>query len=242
MVVGAEPGELEPGAGYETVDGTVEVAAAEDAAIQRIAPGLAAGHLRVRREAVLDEVQRAAGTEHAADLGQGRAQVGDRAQGPGREHMVDALIVEGQRLGVQADVLDRHGARGDSFRGQFAPGGGRIDGPDVGQAGRVIGHVAARAEADLEHVAAQPAGDAGAQTAEVGTGHDEVDAPGKDLAFVNAHGCQCCRQSVRRATYCFARDFDPCRAAHRRTPRRYLPSPPRRGRDRQVEGAGRHDQ
>jgi hypothetical protein len=242
VVVGAEPGELEPGAGYETVDGAVEVAAAEDAAIERIAPGLAAGHLRVRREAVLDEVQRAAGAEHAADLGQGRAHVGDRAQGPGAEDVVDASVVQGQRLGVQADVFDRHRARGDSLGRQFPPGGGGIDGPDVGQAGRVMGHVAARAEADLEHVAAQPAGDAGAQPAEVGTGHDEVDAPGKDLAFVKAHGCQCCRQSVRRATYCFARDFDPGRAAHRRTPRRYLPSPPRRGRDREVEGAGRHDQ
>ena len=108
-----------------------------------------------------------------------------------REHMVDALIVEGKRLGVQADYSIGTGLGGDSFRGQLAPGGGRIDGPDVGQAGRVIGHVAARAEADLEHVAAQPAGDAGAQTAEFGTGHDEVDAPGKDLAFVNAHVRQC---------------------------------------------------
>lgn len=57
-------GQFKPGTGHELVDGPVEVAAPEDTALQRCEPVLEAGHLLLGCQAVLQEVQGAARTQH----------------------------------------------------------------------------------------------------------------------------------------------------------------------------------
>ena len=63
-MVGLHLGQFKPGAGHELVDGPVEVAAPEDTALQRCEPVLQAGHLLLGCQAVLQEVQGAARTQH----------------------------------------------------------------------------------------------------------------------------------------------------------------------------------
>ena len=96
QVVVVEEGEVEAGADDEGVDGAVEVAAAADLALERGETVLPAGDLRAGGEPVLDEVQGPAGAQYAVHLGQRSLDVGDGAQRPCREGVVDAGIVEGQ--------------------------------------------------------------------------------------------------------------------------------------------------
>jgi hypothetical protein len=136
---------------------------------------------------MLHEAERAAGPQHPDDLGQGAVRVRDCAQRPGTQHVVDACVAGGQHLGVGADVLDRHGARGGSSRGQLAARGGRVNGPDPLDPGRVVRDVQARPETDLQHLALQPGRDPGPRARELTPAQGQVDGPGKDLICVQAH-------------------------------------------------------
>jgi len=140
------------GGGHQLVDPAVEVTAAERAALQRGEPLLTAGHPGIGSQAMLHEAERAAGPQHPADLGQGPHRVRDRAQRPGAQHIIDAGVADRQRLGVGTDVLDRYVARGGSFRSQLAARGGRVDGPDPFEPGRVVRDVQPRPEPDLQYL------------------------------------------------------------------------------------------
>src|SRR4051794_11034782 len=73
--------DLEAGAGDEAVDGPVEAAPAEHAALDGVEPVLPALHLGRRVQAVLHEVQPPTGPQHPADLAEGAIEIGDGAQG-----------------------------------------------------------------------------------------------------------------------------------------------------------------
>jgi hypothetical protein len=59
---------------------------------------------------VLGEVQRIAGAQHAADLGESTGGVRDGAERPRGQGVVDAAVRQGQCLTVQGYELDRHRA------------------------------------------------------------------------------------------------------------------------------------
>ena len=87
---------VKPASVIKIDDRAREVAPAERPLFEPIEAPLPALHAFVRREPVIDEVQRAAGLEHAAQLPEGAGHVGDRAQGPAREGRVEAVVGEGQ--------------------------------------------------------------------------------------------------------------------------------------------------
>ena len=78
-------------------------------------------HVLVGGEAVLGEVQRAAGLQHAADLAQGGVDVGDRAHRPGRERGVEAVVRERQRRAVEAGALGPARRLPSRFAASFQP-------------------------------------------------------------------------------------------------------------------------
>ena len=119
------------------------------------------GPLRAAREAVAvarglaGEGDHAARPQHAAELGEGLLEVGDVVQDGVAEDEVEALVLEGQLLGLGGDRLDvepervggrrepRQHPRRDVGRGQ------RLDRPELEQVEREV----AGARADLQGVA-----------------------------------------------------------------------------------------
>ena len=101
---------------------------------------------------MLEEVEDAAGAQDPGDLGECPVDVGDGAQRPGGEDVVDAGAIEGQVLAVETDVVDRHGALGDTAGSELAAHGRRVDGAHARDSRRVVGDVEATAEADLQHL------------------------------------------------------------------------------------------
>src|SRR6185312_9308514 len=95
LVEVVEVGDGEPGSGDGPCDGERESAATEQALFKGVESALPALHRIVRRQTVFDEVERAAGFEHPAYFGEGSGWVGDRAQGPGRQRRVAAVVGEG---------------------------------------------------------------------------------------------------------------------------------------------------
>jgi len=122
--------------------------------------------------------------QHTAHLMQGAFNVGDGAQGPGDQHMVDAGGAQRQCLAVEAGVLDRYRAGRYPLGGQLPPCGGRVDRLDTFHFWRVVGHVEARAESDLEYLPLEPRGDAGAHAGEFATAKDDVGQAGENLLLV----------------------------------------------------------
>src|SRR5215211_6653899 len=153
-----QAGHIERGATDERVDPPVEVTAAEQLALQGVEPLLPAGHAGVGRSTVLDEVERAAGAQDPSHFDQGALDVGDGAQGPGGEHVVDAGVLQGQLLAVEADVLDGHAAGGYSLGGELSADRRGVHGADPFDGGRVVGDVAAGAEPDFEDLAVEAGG------------------------------------------------------------------------------------
>ncbi len=76
--------DLEPGGADQPVDRTVEVAAAREAALDRIEAVLPGDDVRLVREAVLEEVEATTRAEHAPDFSERDVYLRDRAQGEGR--------------------------------------------------------------------------------------------------------------------------------------------------------------
>jgi len=74
-------------------------------------------------------------------FGEASGWVGDRAEGPGRQRRVAAVVGERQRLAVQAGPVDRDGGRLEPFVGEFPGHLGGVDGSDVADRPRVEGHV-----------------------------------------------------------------------------------------------------
>src|SRR5215216_5004947 len=160
-VVVVELRDLEVGVGDELVDGAVEVAPARHPALQRGQPVLPVGHPHVGGTSVLEEVKGATRPQYPVDLPQGAVHLRDGAEGPGRQYVVDAAVVHGEVLTVDADVLDRDRTGGNPFGCQLAPDGGGVDRPDPRHARRVVGEVESRTEPDLQHLTLEVGGDAG---------------------------------------------------------------------------------
>ena len=82
-------------------------------------------------EAVLEEVQGAAGTQHAPDLGEGAVDVGDRAQRERREDGVGARVREAEPLAVEVAADDGDGAAGAAVGSELPRDVGGLDGDDA---------------------------------------------------------------------------------------------------------------
>jgi hypothetical protein len=81
------------------------VTAAEQTLPERIETVLPPAHSGVRREAVLDEMQRAAGLEETPHLAQRCGDVGNGAHRSRPERSVEAVIRKRKRLGVRGGAV-----------------------------------------------------------------------------------------------------------------------------------------
>lgn len=161
--------------------------AAEERSLERSQPVLKSRHLGVWCQAVLGEIQRSARLQHAVDLGEHLCRVGHGAHRPGAENMVHAAVGRRERSGVESRELDRHRTRGDAVSGDLPPGDRRIDNPDPGHRGRVVGEIQSGSEADLQHLAVEVGSNPGPDRPELGTAHREVDNAGEHPVGVPAH-------------------------------------------------------
>jgi hypothetical protein len=107
-------------------------------------------HLGVGRPSVFDEMQGTTRTQHPVDLAQSTGNVGDGAHGPRDQNVVHAARVNGERLTVQAHVLNWYPACGNSLRRELAPNRCWIHRSNPVHSRRVMRNVQARAESDFE--------------------------------------------------------------------------------------------
>src|SRR3954453_2746626 len=105
-VVGVELLDAQSALDQNRVDLTVEVAATEQPLLHAVEPLLPPADANVRRGAVLDEVQAATRSKHAAHLTYGGDRVGDRAQAPRAQRVVHRLVGQRQSLPVEPDYVD----------------------------------------------------------------------------------------------------------------------------------------
>ena len=132
-----EPLDGEPGLLDEPRRVPGEVAAGGDPSLEPVQAVLPRGHLRVRRQAVLQHVQGASGPQHSAYLRQRRSTSG----------IVHSVNVDStasyvasaacQALAVQSDPLDRHRGPGAALGGQLPAQVGRLHGVHRGDRRRV---------------------------------------------------------------------------------------------------------
>jgi hypothetical protein len=133
------------------------MAAAGQPRLHRGEPVLPAGNVRVGGPAVLGEVQQAAGPQYPADLGERAPRIGDRAQRPGDQRVIDAGIGHRQLGPVGPGELDRHRAGCETAGRQPLPGLRRVHRQYPGDGGRVVRHIQARAEPTSKTSPASPA-------------------------------------------------------------------------------------
>ena len=104
---------------------------------------------------MLEEAQTPSRSQHAPQLVERAAGIGDRAQGEGRHRGVDRGGGDGEALGVAPDVLDAQVGRADPGGGEASRDRRRLDREDNVHLGRVAAEVEAGPEADLDDAAAQ---------------------------------------------------------------------------------------
>jgi hypothetical protein len=132
------------------------MAAAEQPLLHRLEAMLPAAHPLVRGEAVLDEVQRAARLEDAAYLRQRGCDLRDRAERPGTQGGVEAVVLEWQRLAVQAGPLHADVGHSQAFLGQLPANVRGLDCCDPRHRVGVERNVEPGAEAELDDLTAEP--------------------------------------------------------------------------------------
>ena len=160
-LVVVDGGDLEAGVAHELLDRAVEVTSAGDASLHTVESVLPARHAGVGAETVLEEVERASGSQHPMDLAHGTAGVGDRAQRERAQRGVDRRVVERQLLAVEPDVTRiAAGDAGDALGRELARHERRVDRVDGRDLGWVDRHVEPGAEADLHDVAVETVGGA----------------------------------------------------------------------------------
>lgn len=94
VAVTAEIVESEPGGRDQVGDRPVEAASTGNVTPPRAHSPLTLGHFRVWRASVFDEVQRATGPQDSVHLAERGVDIGDGAQRPGDEHVVDRGVIE----------------------------------------------------------------------------------------------------------------------------------------------------
>ena len=96
------------------------------------------------------------GLRNPPDLGKGGGHVRNRAQRPRGQRGIEAVVLERQRLAIQAGPLHRDARLSHTFLGQSPADVGRLDGGDPGNGRRVEGDVVARAKAELDDASFEP--------------------------------------------------------------------------------------
>src|SRR5258708_24126263 len=134
-------------------DRTVEVTAPADTPPGRRQPILPSAHALVGGQTVLDEQQLAARPQYAPHLGERGAGLRDRAQGPGRDDGLDAMLVERNGLGGGLEEADWHaGPTGSATSHIHKPRCG-VERQHLAHGRAIERQGAARAGTDLEHPA-----------------------------------------------------------------------------------------
>src|SRR5580693_8407098 len=141
--------------GQQVNDGPGEVAPAENTLLQWVEASLPPTHILVGGQPVLKEVQGPPGLEDPPQLTQCGGDVGDGAQRPGGQCDVVAVVLEGQRLAVQAGSLHQDGGCLQALARQLPAEVRGLDRGDPGDGCRVERYVEARAETDLDHTPRQ---------------------------------------------------------------------------------------
>ncbi len=142
---------------------------------------------RVGGKTVLEKVERTAGTHHAAQFGEGKAGVRDRAQSERGQGSFTAGVIEGDGLAVETDMLDPDGRRGDSTGGQPPGHLGRFDRKDDIDRGRVVRDIESGAEADLDNPTVQPVGCVGTPPRHLCGATGPVYQPRQDMFTIKPH-------------------------------------------------------
>ncbi len=173
----------------------VDVAAPGDPLLDAVPAVLAARDLRIVGEAVFQEEQPPSRPQDAPHLAQRRVDVGDRAERPRAEGVVDRGVVERDLGPVETDELHGHRRRGEPLRRELAADERGVDRVHLLDLCGVVGHVRAAAEAELHHRAGEPLQRPLPQRAHPLVAEREVDEARQDLVFVEAHGHESARWS-----------------------------------------------
>ena len=163
------------------------MAAPEHPFLQRLEAMLPATHPLVWGQTVLEEVQGAAGLENPPHLGKGGGHVRNRAQRPRGQRGIEAVVLERQRLAIQAGPLHRDARLSHTFLGQPPAHVGRLDGGNPGNGRRVEGDVVARAKAQLDDASFEPLADATSQRRDTLQPARDVDYSRKNLLAIESH-------------------------------------------------------
>jgi len=110
-----ELGDRESTGGDQLVDAAVEVAPDADNLLQRVESILPGGKFGLVAPAVLEEDEWAVRFEDAPDLGEGRGEIADRAEGEGGRDTVERVVRERQSaLRIDPQPFDWHRGGGDA--------------------------------------------------------------------------------------------------------------------------------
>jgi len=156
--------------------------------LERLDATLPAGDIRVRRQAVFEEVESPARPQNPPDLGQGLFDIGDRAQRESRQGPVAAGVVERYGFAAKADVLDADLGVGDSSFGEAARRGCGLDRVDECDLCRVRGHVEPGSESDLDDGSEQPCRHVFAPPVQLGGATRPVDETRQEVLSVQTYG------------------------------------------------------
>ena len=112
--------------------------------------------------------------------------------------MIDADVVEGQLLAVEADVFDGHAAGGYPLGGELAAHRRGVHGADPIDVLRVVGDVAAGSEPDFEDLAVEGGGRLLAELVDGLAPQGEVGDAREDLICVDAHEMRAAQRTCWR--------------------------------------------
>ena len=201
QMAGLQVHDAQPGRLDQAIDRAVQVTTARQTAPERRQAVLPVPHQRIGRLAMLDEQQAAARPQHAPDFRECLGRVGDAAQGPGHDHVVDRAVVERDVLGAPFAQLDRKVRPGDVPARHPQQLGRRVETEQQLEVARVEGQVEARPDADLEHATTGACDQSLAQLDQRPSPHGDVDQPGQNESTIDAQVApvsRCRRLSLRR--------------------------------------------
>lgn len=125
--------------------------------------------------------------KHPSDLAEGGLHVGNRAERPGADDVVDRVILEWEGLTIEPDEFHGQPALGDATPGHLPADGRRVDGQHPLHLGRVVGEVRPRSESHLQHGARNPFERSTPELAHRGVAEHQVDGAGQYMVLVDTH-------------------------------------------------------
>src|SRR5262249_52096942 len=155
-------------------------------------PILPPPHTRLRRQAVFDKQQAAARFEDAAHLTQRARRVRNAAERPGRDHGIDARVIERDRFAGSFDQYYRTCRRLCRLLRHSDEARRPLQAREFARLWTIERDVNARSNADFEHAALRGRDHALPIGQELAIAHREVDEMGYDPILIEAHAAPPC--------------------------------------------------